>query len=312
MASIVTLTPNPAIDLSTSVDRIVPMLKLRCTTQRRDPGGGGVNVARVVKRFGGDVEAILPAGGATGDLLRRLIDAEGVPNRIVPVEAETREDFSVTEFSTGSQYRFVLPGQPLLETEWRACLSALAATAPAPQLVVGSGSLPPGVPSDFYAQAAAITTKLGARFFLDTSGPALAAAIEHGVGLIKPSLNEMRQLIGAKFADQAECIAAARRLIDSGRVEVVVLSLAHLGAVLITKDQVLRALAIPIEAKSSVGAGDSFLGAMVFSIAKGGSLVDAFRLGAAAGAAALIHEGTELCLATEAYRLSAKVQIESD
>jgi 6-phosphofructokinase 2 len=167
------------------------------------------------------------------------------------------------------------------------------------------------VPSDFYARAAAIAAKLGARFFLDTSGPALAAAIEHGVTLIKPSLNEIRQLIGTKFADQSECIATAHRLIDSGRVEVVVLSLAHLGAVLITKDQVLRAPAIPIEAKSSVGAGDSFLGAMVFSIARGDSLVDGFRLGAAAGAAALIHEGTELCFAAEAHRLSAKVQIES-
>ena len=179
MASIVTLTPNPAVDVSTSVERIVPMLKLRCATQRRDPGGGGVNVARVVKRFGGDVEVILPAGGSTGDLLRRLIDAEGVPNRIVPVEAETREDFSVTELSTGSQYRFVLPGQPLQEPEWRACLDALAATTPVPRLIVGSGSLPPGVPTDFYAQAAAIAVKVGARFFLDTSGPALAAAIEH-------------------------------------------------------------------------------------------------------------------------------------
>lgn len=178
------------------------------------------------------------------------------------------------------------------EAEWRACLSALAATAPAPRLVVGNGSLPPGVPNDFYAQAAPIAAKLGARFFVDSSGPALAAAIEHGVSLIKPSLNEIRQLIGAKFADQAECIAAGRGLIDTGRVEIVVLSLARLGAVLITKDQVLRAPAIPIEAKSSVGVGDSFLGAIVFSIAKGDSLVDAFRLGAAAGAAALIHEGT--------------------
>ena len=311
MANVVTLTPNPAIDVSTAVDRVVPMLKLRCTTQRRDPGGGGINVARVVKRFGGDVEAILPEGGATGDMLRRLIEDEGVPNRIVPVEAATREDFSVTELSTDTQYRFVLPGQPLREAEWRACLSALAATAPAPRLVVGSGSLPPGVPSDFYAQAAAIAAKLGARFFLDTSGPALAAAIEHGVTLIKPNLNEMRQLIGAEFADPAECIVAARKIIRAGQVEIVALSLGHLGALLITREEVLRASPLLIQAKSSVGAGDSFLGAMVFSIAKGGSLVDALRLGVAAGAAALINEGTELCPAAEAYRLSAQVQIES-
>ena len=218
-----------------------------------------------------------------------------------PVEAATREDFSVTELSTDTQYRFVLPGQPLREAEWRACLSALAATAPAPRLVVGSGSPPPGVPSDFYAQAAAIAAKLGARFFLDTSGPALAAAIEHGVRLIKPNLNEMRQLIGAEFADPAECIVAARKIIRTGQVEIVALSLGHLGALLITREEVLRASPLLIQAKSSVGAGDSFLGAMVFSIAKGDSLVDAFRLGVAAGAAALINEGTELCPAAEAF-----------
>ena len=197
MAEIVTLTPNPAIDLSTSVDRIVPIRKLRCAPQRRDPGGGGVNVARVVKRFGGDVEAILPVGGFTGQLLRRLIDDEGIPNRVIEAEAETREDFSVSELSTAQQYRFVLPGLPLREAEWRGCLEALAATVPRPKFVVGSGSLPPGVPNDFYAQAAAIARKLGAKFVVDTSGAPLAAAIEHGVYMIKPNLREMRDLVGA-------------------------------------------------------------------------------------------------------------------
>ena len=144
----------------------------------------GINVARVVKH-----SYVEPSfRSRSGDMLRRLIEDEGA-EFIVLVEAATREDFSVTELSTDTQYRFVLPGQPLREAEWRACLSALAATAPAPRLVVGSGSLLPGVPSDFYAQAAAIAAKLGARFFLDTSGPALAAAIEHGVRLIKPNLN---------------------------------------------------------------------------------------------------------------------------
>ncbi len=96
MADIVTLTPNPAIDLSTAVDRIIPILKMRCSAPRRDPGGGGINVARVVKRFGGDVEAILPVGGFTGRLLRQLINDENIPNRIIDAEAETREDFSVS------------------------------------------------------------------------------------------------------------------------------------------------------------------------------------------------------------------------
>jgi 6-phosphofructokinase 2 len=311
MAEIVTLTPNPAIDLSTSVDRIVPARKLRCTPQRRDPGGGGVNVARVVKRFGGNVEAILPVGGFTGQLLRRLITDQGIANRVIAAEAETREDFSISETSSGQQYRFVLPGMPLHETEWRKCLDALAATMPKPKFVVGSGSLPPGVPNDFYAQAAAIARELGAKFIVDTSGAALAAAIEHGVYMIKPNLREMRDLAGVELLHQDDWIVAAREYINTGKVEVVALSLGHLGALLVTRDMALRAPALPIKPVSAVGAGDSFLGAMIFSLARGNSLADAFRLGMAAGSSALINAGTELCRPEDTYRLYATVTIET-
>ena len=311
MAQIVTLTPNPAIDLSTSVDRIVPVRKLRCAPQRRDPGGGGVNVARVIKRFGGDVEAILPIGGFTGQLLRRLIADEGILHRVIETEAETREDFSVSELSTAQQYRFVLPGLPLREAEWRACLEALAATIPRPDFVVGSGSLPPGVPDDFYAQAAAIARKLGAKFIVDTSGTPLAAAIEHGVYMIKPNLREMRDLLGLELLKQDDWIIAAREYINARKVEVVALSLGHLGALLVTRDRAWRAQALPIRPVSAVGAGDSFLGAMIFSLAKGDSLADAFRLGTAAGSSALINAGTELCQPEDAYRLYAAAIIES-
>jgi 6-phosphofructokinase 2 len=311
MAEIVTLTPNPAIDISTSVDRIVPMRKLRCAPQRRDPGGGGVNVARVVKRFGGDVEAILPVGGFTGQLLRRLINDEEIPHRVIEVEAETREDYSVSELSTAQQYRFVLPGLPLCEAEWRECLKALAGTEPRPKFVVGSGSLPPGVPNDFYAQAAAIARKLGAKFIVDTSGAPLAIAMEHGVYMIKPNLREMRDLVGVELLNQNDWIIAAREYINAGKVEVVALSLGHLGALLVTRDQALRSQALPIKPVSAVGAGDSFLGAMIFSLAKGKSLTDAFRLGMAAGSSALINEGTELCRPADAYRLYSTATIES-
>ena len=309
MVDIITLTPNPAVDLSTSIDRVTPIMKLRCSTQKRDPGGGGVNVARVVQRLRGDVEAILPVGGCTGQLLRRLLNDEFVQNRIIDIEAETREDFSVSELSTAQQYRFVLPGLPLRESEWRACLDALAATAPRPKFVVGSGSLPPGVPNDFYAQAAEIARQLRAKFVLDTAGAPLAAALEYGVYLIKPNLREMCELAGAALTDQGDWIAAARQYIAPGKGEVVALSLGHIGAILVTRDQTLRAQPLPISPVSAVGAGDSFLGAMIFGLAKGDNLVDAFRLGAAAGAAALINEGTELCRPADVDRLCAQVVI---
>jgi len=311
MAAIVTLTPNPAIDLSTTVDRVVPTTKLRCAEPRRDPGGGGINVARVVRRLGGDVEALLPAGGFTGQLLRRLIADEGLSSRVIETQAETREDFSVSELGTKSQYRFVMPGPSLQEAEWCACLAALAATSPVPQFVVGSGSLPPGVPHDFYAQAARVARELGAKFFLDTSGPPLAAAIEKGVDLIKPNLREMRELAKAPLVNDAECVAAGRKLIEAGGVKIIALSLGHRGALLITQDQALRALPLPITPVSAVGAGDSFLGAIVFGLARGDSLADAFRLGVAAGSAALIHEGTELCRPGDVHRLKPQVSIQA-
>jgi 6-phosphofructokinase 2 len=310
MVEIVTLTPNPAIDLSTSVERMVPSRKLRCAASSRDPGGGGINVARVVKRFGGDVEAIFPAGGFTGKLLRWLLDAENIPSRIVEATAETREDFSVTETATGEQYRFVLPGLPLAESEWRSMLDILAATHPAPKIVVGSGSLPPGVPLDFYAQAAAVAKRLGAQFFLDTSGAPLRAALAHGVTLIKPNLREMQELAGRPLGCEKEWVNAARAHIATGQVEIVALSLGHLGALLVTRDEALRSPALPVTQVSTVGAGDSFLGAIAYRLAQGRPLADAFRLGLAAGSATLTMHGTELCHPADVERLCAQVVIE--
>ncbi|MGO3933991.1 1-phosphofructokinase family hexose kinase [Rhodopseudomonas pseudopalustris] len=311
MVELVTLTPNPAIDLSTSVERMVPSRKLRCAAQQRDPGGGGINVARVVKRFGGDVEAIFPAGGFTGQLLRSLLDREHIPSRVVDAVAETREDFSVTEAATGQQFRFVLPGLPLAEGEWRGLLELLAGTTPAPKIVVGSGSLPPGVPHDFYAQAAAVAKRIGAQFFLDTSGASLVAALDQGVTLIKPNLREMQELAGRPLEGEKDWIEAARQPIAAGKVEIVALSLGHLGALLVTKDLALRSPALPVNQVSTVGAGDSFLGAIAFSLAKGRPIEDAFRLALASGSASLTMQGTELCRPADVERLCAQVVIEA-
>jgi 6-phosphofructokinase 2 len=310
MVEIVTLTPNPAIDLSTSVARMVPSRKLRCAAQQRDPGGGGINVARVVKRFGGDVEAIYPAGGFTGQLLRSLLDGEWIPSRVVEAVAETREDFSVTETETGQQFRFVLPGLPMAESEWRGLLEILGGTTPSPTIVVGSGSLPPGVPQDFYAQAAAVAKRIGAQFFLDTSGAPLKAALAHGVTLIKPNLREMQELAGRPLEGTADWIAAAREQIATGKVEIVALSLGHLGALLVTADKALHSRALSVDQVSTVGAGDSFMGAIAFSLAKGRSIEDAFRLALASGSASLTMHGTQLCRPQDVERLSAEVVIE--
>ena len=217
MTDIVTITPNPAVDLSTAVDRIMPVAKLRAQSQRRDPGGGGINVARVIRRLGGDARAIYPVGGAIGKLLRQLLDQEGVASHTWTIEGETRENFFVDEISAGKQYRFILPGPRFHEFEWKECLKLVSALEPVPRFLVASGSLPDGVPDDFFAQVARLAKQRGGRVALDTSGPALAAAAAEGVDLIKPNLREMRELTGSEPSDAYAWEVAAKKLVESGK-----------------------------------------------------------------------------------------------
>jgi 6-phosphofructokinase 2 len=309
MTRIVTFTPNPAIDVSASVERIMPVQKLRCSAARRDPGGGGINVARVVRRLGSEVTAVYPRGGATGQLLSRLVGLEQIESATSEIAEETREDFSVFEETSAKQFRFVLPGPPLAEPEWRASLDVLSAHADRPDFVVGSGSLPPGAPANLYARACRIAKAWEAKFVLDTSGPALAAALKEGVHLVKPNLRELSELMGERLDGEAAWLRASFGLVKSRQAEIVALTLGHRGALLVDRDRVLRAEPPPITPASSVGAGDSFLGAMVWGLAAGLDLDHAFRLGVAAGSSALLNPGTELAHPDDIRRLAGQVVV---
>jgi 6-phosphofructokinase 2 len=311
MAHILTITMNPSIDISTSVDRIAPSRKLRCGPERRDPGGGGLNVARVVDRLGSKATALYPVGGLSGESLRRLVDRENIHSLPIPIEEETREDFTVVETTSGDEYRFVAMGPRLLEAEWRACAKAVAEYAQPVDFLVASGSLPPGAPEDFYARVAKLARDKSTPFALDASGPALRAALEHGVDLFKPSLGELRELTGEALADPKSCIAACRTLVTTGKSKAVALTLGGQGAILATAEGVWRAWPLPIKAVSTVGAGDSFLAAMICALASGLAPSEAFRHGVAAGSAALLAPGTQLCRAEDMRELLSHVVVDA-
>src|SRR4051812_24113555 len=204
MSTVVTFTPNPAIDASAAVDRVLAERKLRCGPPRFDPGGGGINVARVVHRLGGDATALFLSGGPTGDRLRQLLERDGVGNRTVECEQWTRENVTIVEESSGRQFRFVMPGPAVTAGEWEEVLALLRHWEPTPQFVVASGSLPPGVPADGFAQVARVIKERGSRLVLDTSGPALVRGVKAGVYLVKPNLRELAALAGAKVAHEEE------------------------------------------------------------------------------------------------------------
>ncbi len=306
MQEILTVTLNPAVDVFTSVESIAPGHKLRCLPERRDAGGGGINVARAVKSLGGEVLAAYPAGGPIGEFLQRLVEAEGVKSLVIPIAGDTRESFTVWEQETQSEYRFVLPGPTLSEEAFQSCLSAIAALGKSERIVVASGSLPPGLAHDAYARMATEARQAGAKFVLDASGPALKAALEVGVFLIKPNLRELRELVGAPLDNETSLIAAARQLVEQGRAQIVAISMSAKGALLVTKDQAWAAEAIPVPVSSTVGAGDSFLGAIVWALAAGHGPREAFRYALAAGAAALLTPGTQLCRMADVTNLLAQ------
>lgn len=306
---IVTITINPAIDIFVNVARVEPTKKMRCSAPKRDPGGGGINVARVAHRLGSSVAAIYPIGGAIGKLLQRLVEREGIDSVVTPSHVETRENFTAYEEETGQQYRFVLPGSALHRAEWEACLDKLATLREKPKIVVASGSIPPGVPEDFYARVARLAKKLGAKMVIDTAGLGLKQALDEGVTLIKPNLAEFSDFVGAPLGRDDDCIAAARKLIADKRVEIVALTLGEDGALLISAHGVWRAAPMHIEVVSAVGAGDSFLGGMVAAIAAGQKLDNAFRMAVAAGSAAVMCPGTELSREEDVRRLLGEVRI---
>jgi 6-phosphofructokinase 2 len=309
--NIVTLTMNPAIDISASVRKIMTDHKIRCLKTRRDPGGGGINVARVLKRFGADPLAIFPMGGPSGHMLERLVASEDVRHQGFNINRDCRANFTANELETGSQFRFVLPGPTLNEEEWNAGLG-LMTQACTSGYAVASGSLPRGVPNDFYGRLARNLRLLGAaKLVLDTSGPPLKHALDLGVYLVKPSLSEFSGLLSQDSPDLNTCLEAARTLVTNGKAEMVALTLGADGALLVTREVALYAKPPQVTVRGTVGAGDSFLALLVLSIAKGRDLSESFRQAIAAGSAALLSPGTGLAAPDVVAQLTPQVTVET-
>lgn len=306
MYTIATITMNPALDLSYEVDRVIDTHKMRATGERYSPGGGGINVARVFVRFGGQARCHYLSGGPVGTAYDNLVDLHQLVRRRIVTGGNTRVSTTILERTSGREFRFVPEGPEVAEEEWQALLGELGEAEC--DFVVASGSLPKGVPDDFYARAAKVAAERGARLVLDTSGRAMGPGLaEGGVFLFKPSIGELGQLAGKELESVEEAGAAAMDIVESGRAEHVAVTLGHRGAVLANRGGTTYQPAIPIKARSSVGAGDSFLATMVYRLSAGDPAEEAFRYGVAAGAAAVLTPGTDMCRMEDVERLYRKL-----
>ena len=290
---IVTVTLNPAVDLSSNTAVVAPHHKLRCTTPSFDAGGGGINVSRVCSRLGAETVAVAPLGGRFGLQLASLLEDENIKIRQVPIKADTRLSVTITEDERGDNYRFVFPGPSLDDDEIDALLDAVEAEAKASAAVVLSGSFPPGRSGELLD---AIVERLpDTRLIIDTSGPALDAAFRTPAYLIKPSARELAAMVGRELRTEADIAQAADEVVSSSPVESLLVSIGAGGAVLRSDHGSARLRAPTVQVRSTVGAGDSMVAGIVVGLSRGMDLVDAVSLGVAAGTATCLSGGTSLC-----------------
>lgn len=301
--SIVTITMNPSLDKFTSIGRVVPNDKLRCSSPVYQAGGGGINVSRAIRRLGGSSKAVFTYGGTNGQALKSIIEGKSIDHLALSIQDATRENFTVFEDKANQAFRFVMPGPELIKSEWEAVLKSLVNLDPKPNYLVASGSLPAGVPDDFYQHVAEIAHDMGSRLIIDTSGKPLKMAVQEGAFLLKPNIRELGELAGVEIEDEDQEIEVAKSIIGSGGTEVMIVSLGAGGALLVTKDDVeqFRTPTVPI--RSKLGAGDSMVAGIVLSLAKGWSIRQATLYGNAAGAATVMTHGTKLCTRVHTDRL---------
>lgn len=309
MTSIMTLTLNPTIDKSTAVDAVASEIKLRCDAPGFHPGGGGLNVSRAIKKLDGESTAVFTSGGTVGQMLESLLEEESITRQPIPIQGLTRENLTVFEKTTRLQYRFGMPGPHLSEVEWQQAVDLTAESTA--DYLVASGSLPPGVPEDFYARLVAANRDTPTRVIVDTSGEPLHEMRGTGVFMLKPNLAELEKLSEQSFESEDQMMDAARGLVQDKLAEVLVISMGSAGAALVTADEtvMLRPPVVPI--KSKVGAGDSMVGGIVLALSRGSDLLDAVKYGIAAGSAAVMTPGTELCRKEDVEHIYARVRVVS-
>jgi len=293
--SVATLTINPALDKSTSVQEVISADKMRCTSPVFEAGGGGINVSRVIHRLGGRSKAIFQSSGPSGNYIQQALQKEGLDVEVFTTKEWTRENFIVTEESTQKQFRFGMPGPSLTEAELQDCITLVKEHASSHEFLVLSGSLPPNVPTGFYVTLCTWAKAKGIKTILDTKGPALKAALAEGVYLVKPNLKELGELVGEVGITEERAHEIAKEIIEKKQAQLVVVSLGEKGAMMVSSEGVAILKSPKIEVKSAVGAGDSMVAGLVYALQERKSNLEVLKYGVACGTAAAITAGTELC-----------------
>lgn len=300
---VLTITVNPCVDKISSVNGIIPEKKLRCKLPEYEPGGGGINVSRALKRLETESLALFMSGGRTGKLLEELLQQENLQLFPFYTETETRENFIVTDTSNNQQFRFGFPGETISEREQAEFLNILEEIKDFPEISVISGSLPDGVNPHFIKDIIQVCKGKKSKVIVDTSGKSLEIAVQEGVYLLKPNIGELADLTGHTDLTDSMLDKAALELLNRGSAEVIVVSLGASGAMLFYNTEKIYCPAPIVRVRSTVGAGDSMVAGMISVLTRSGSMEEMLRMGVACGSATTMAEGTGLFQTQNVFKL---------
>jgi len=308
MKQIITITLNPAIDKSTSISELVPEKKIKCDRPKFEPGGGGINVSRVLQRLKNNSTAIYFEGGFSGKFFSQLVNDENIETIPIEIKSNTRENFIVFDEKTNLQYRFGMPGPEVNKNETDQLIQVIEKIEEIDYLVL-SGSMPTNFDENVISKIALICKNKNARFIVDTSGPALKNHLKENVFLIKPNINELASLAGLNSISIDDVPNVAKEIIASEKCEAICVSLGANGAMLITKNSKHHIVPPKVNTISTVGAGDSMLAGIVHKLSIGEDLPNAVKYGVSCGTAATLNPGTELCHLADVENILQQVSI---
>lgn len=289
---IYTVTLNPALDKTATVENLRLDSVNRISELRVDPGGKGINVSKVVRELGAKTVAIALLGGHTGTMLRNMLAELGIECKVLEVEGETRTNLKIKDPALKTNTDINEPGPEVTDEQLRGMLDGLVGEVGSGDIVVLSGSLPRGAAADTYKVWVAALKKTGAKVYLDADGDKLVRGIEAKPDLIKPNEIELGAMMGRTLDADEKIVEAARELIDGG-LDRVMVSMGGAGALYVARDVTIKANPVKVPVGSTVGAGDSVVAALAYAQDKGLSLEDTMRLAMATGAANVMQSGTQ-------------------
>lgn len=289
---IYTVTLNPALDKTATVENLRLDSVNRISELRVDPGGKGINVSKVVRELGAKTVAIALLGGHTGTMLRNMLVELGIECKVLEVEGETRTNLKIKDPALKTNTDINEPGPEVTDEQLRGMLDGLVGEVGSGDIVVLSGSLPRGAAADTYKVWVAALKKTGAKVYLDADGDKLVRGIEAKPDLIKPNEIELGAMMGRTLDADDKIVEAACELIDGG-LDRVMVSMGGAGALYVARDVTIKANPVKVPVGSTVGAGDSVVAALAYAQDKGLGLEDTMRLAMATGAANVMQSGTQ-------------------